>query len=52
MFPENFKLHKMLTRNPDRFKVSKAKTKRFRNSAIIYMQNLLNKNDENEKKQK
>ena len=44
MFPENEKVHKMLTRNPEKFKVEHANTTRFRNSAIIYMQNLLNKN--------
>ena len=37
---------------PERFNVNNAKTKRFRNSAIVYMQNLLNKNDKNEKKLK
>ena len=44
MFPENEKVHKMLTRNPEKFKVEHANTSRFRNSAIIYMQNFLNKN--------
>ena len=44
MFPENEKVHKMLTRNPEKFKVEYANTSRFRNSAIIYMQNWLNKN--------
>ena len=43
MFPENNKAHKMLTRNQEKFKVEHAKTTRFRNSAVIYMQNLLNK---------
>ena len=45
IFPENSKEHKMITRNPNRFKVNHANTSRFRNSAIIYMQNLLNKNE-------
>ena len=43
MFPENNKAHKMLTRNQEKFKVEHEKTTRFRNSAVIYMQNLLNK---------
>ena len=37
MFPENMK-----TRDAERFRVEHANTERFRNSAIIYMQNLLN----------
>ena len=45
MFPENFKAHQMLTRKPDRFRVTHANTTRFKNPAIIYMQNLLNKNE-------
>ena len=43
MFPEKEKNHQMLTRNPEKFKVEHANTKRFKNSPIIYMQNLLNK---------
>ena len=43
MFPENEKLHTMQLRNPERFKVEQAKTERFKNSSIIFMQNLLNK---------
>ena len=45
MFPKNNKEHKMTTRNPEKFKVEQAKTSGFKNSAIIYMQNLLNKQD-------
>ena len=48
MFPENFKAHQMLTRKPDRFRVTHANTTRFKNSAIIYMQNLLNRNERQE----
>ena len=43
MFPEKEKNHQMLTRNPEKFKVEHANTKRLENSPIIYMQNLLNK---------
>ena len=43
MFPENTKAHEMLTRHEEKFKVEYAKTARFKNSAVIYMQNLLNK---------
>ena len=42
MFPLNDKRHRMDTRKPEKFKVMKAKTERFKKSAIIYMQNLLN----------
>ena len=45
MFPENLKTHHMKTRIPDRYKVFHAKTERFKNSAIIYMQNLLNQDN-------
>ena len=43
MFPINEKKHIMITRKPEMFKVQKANTERLKNSAIIYMQNLLNK---------
>ena len=43
MFPLNEKQHTMITRKPEIFKVQKTKTERLKNSAIIYMQNLLNK---------
>ena len=42
MFPLNKKLHNMETRKGEKFKVQKANTDRLKNSAIIYMQNLLN----------
>ena len=42
MFPSNDKLHKMDIRSKEKFKVQFAKTERLKNSAIIYMQNLLN----------
>ena len=37
MFPENFKVY-------ETFKVEHANTERLKHSAIIYVQNLLNKN--------
>ena len=43
MFPLRMKPHNMKTRNIENFKVQHAKTERLKNSAIIYMQNLLNK---------
>ena len=45
MFPENKKMHKMETRNPEKYLVQHANTERLRKSAIIYMQNLLNENE-------
>ena len=42
MFPLNDKRHEMGTRKPEKFKVIKANTERFKKSAMIYMQNLLN----------
>ena len=47
MFPENKKSHVMNTRQKEKFKVEFANTQRFKNSAIIYMQNLLNENQHN-----
>ena len=44
MFPTNKKKHLMETRNPEHYMVTKANTERFKKSAIIYMQNLLNEN--------
>ena len=43
MFPLNEKTCKMITRNPERFKVQCALNERLKNSPIIYMQNLLNR---------
>ena len=42
MFPLANKKHSMNTRITEKFKVNKAKTERYRKSAIPYMQNLLN----------
>ena len=49
MFPRNSKNHLMEKRVREVFHVKKAKTERLRKSAIVNMQNLLNK-DESEKK--
>ena len=45
MFPQNKKAHQMETRMPEKFKVYHANTERFKNSSIIYMQNLLNQDE-------
>ena len=45
MFPLKFKTHNMKTRKIEKYEVQHANTERLRNSAIIYMQNLLNKNE-------
>ena len=45
MFPLHEKKHQMNTRNNKKFKVEHANTSRFKTSAIIYMQNLLNENE-------
>ena len=42
MFPKNSKSHKMNTRNNEIYEVQHANTGRLQDSAIIYMQNLLN----------
>ena len=46
MFPKNMKTHSMELRNPEVFKVDHANTERYRKSAIIYMQHLLNEDEE------
>ena len=46
IFLENEKSHDMDTRQKGKFKVEFANTERFKNSAIIYMQNLLNENEQ------
>ena len=47
MFPLNQKNHDMETRHEERYKVQFAHTNRLKNSPIIYMQKLLNQNEEN-----
>ena len=44
MFPLKIKSHSMKTRKPEKYQVFKAKNERYKKSAIIYMQNLLNSN--------
>jgi hypothetical protein len=46
MFPLQKKTHIMETRKQEQFKVQHAKTDRLKNSAIIYMQNLLNQHED------
>ena len=45
MFPLSENNHAMFTRNEEKFKVQHANTSRLKDSAIIYMQNLLNENE-------
>ena len=42
MFPKNIKTHAMELRNPEIYNVEHANTERFRKSAVIHMQHLLN----------
>ena len=46
LFPLNEKNHQMETRDAEKFKVQFANTARLQNSSIIYMQKLLNENEE------
>ena len=46
MFPRNEKTHNMGTRNPEKFRVQYANNDRLKNSSIIFMQNLLNQQDD------
>ena len=50
MFPTNSKDHQMITRLNEKYTVNFANTARLQNSAILYMQRLLNEN-ENETRQ-
>ena len=43
LFPEKIKIHSMETRHSEKFDVLYANTERMKNSSIVYMQNLLNK---------
>ena len=47
MFPQNIKKHNMETRIHEEFKVYHAQTERFRKPSIIYMQNLINQEENN-----
>ena len=42
MFPLNEKSHQMNTRKGEKYRVQYSNTERLKNSAITYMQNLLN----------
>ena len=46
MFPLNVKSHKMETRKNEKYKIQYANTERFRKSPIIYMQHLLNQDED------
>ena len=46
MFPLNNKTHSMETRETEKFKVQHALTDRLKDSSVIFMQNLLNKNED------
>ena len=45
MFPTNDKTGHLATRQAEKFKVQHANTDRLRNSSLIFMQNMLNKNE-------
>ena len=45
MFPLNSKAHTMNTRTEEKYVVQHANTDKLKNSAIIYMQNMLNENE-------
>ena len=44
MFPENKQIHQMGKRKPEKYEVQKTNTERLRQSAVVYMQRLLNEN--------
>ena len=46
MFHLNNKTHSMETRETEKFKVQHALTDRLKDSSVIFMQNLLNKNED------
>ena len=46
MFPLNNKNHEMQTRETEKYHVQFANTARLQNSSIIYMQRLLNENED------
>jgi len=50
LFPEKQKLHSMNTRHSEKYEVLFANTERMKNSSIIYMQNLLNSNEQTSNK--
>ena len=52
MFPKREKEHLMQNRNSEKYEVQSAKTNRLKNSAIPYMQRLLNNQNEDLRKRK
>ena len=50
LLPEESKLHNMQTRNTNKFKVNFANTGRLKDASIIHMQNLLNDDNEQQRK--
>ena len=46
LFPLKVSKHKMKKRNEQKYQVTKAKTNRMKKSPVIYMQNLLNCDEE------
>ena len=52
MFPERVKSHNMEIRQEEKYYVQHAKTDRLKNSAIPYMQRLLNNQQNRERKRK
>ena len=50
LFPRNLKIHKMLKRGSDKFKVNRSLTTRYRNSAIPQMQRMLNLHERQKQK--
>jgi hypothetical protein len=52
MFPKNLKEHSMDTRNNEVFRVQYPNTSRLLNSAIMYMQKLLNGDEQDKSKVK
>ena len=52
LLPEESKLHKMQTRNKNKFKVNFANTGRLKDASIIHMQNLLNDDDDEQQKRR
>ena len=49
MFPMNTKTHSMETRSKEKFMVNPAKTERLKKSAVIFMQTMLNREDQQAK---
>ena len=50
LFPLNSQKHVMKVRNPERYRINKANTERYKCSSIPYMQRLLNEEDKKRKR--